>query len=272
MARSTDRLVLNAAGAVAALLTWEGFATYLAATHPMGASILPSFEVVFRQSLPSFGLMWQGEGGSGVGYDRAAQVLLQHSMATLFRVIAGFVAGSVAGIGLAILISSSRLARNMIWPTIQALRQVPSLALVPLFLLWFGGSELGVFIYISWAIMVVVLVYAIEAIGLVDPYLRDYGRTLGATRLQGIRTILLPALMPLLIGPLRVALGLSWAVAIAAEFLGAQVGLGKLLLLSQMYFDTGRMLVIVALLILYGVILNAMLVRVSYRLTKWIPQ
>ncbi len=96
-------------------------------------------------------------------------------------------------------------------------------------------------------------------------------RTLGATRFQVYRTIIMPAIIPGLIGAVRVALGSSWAIVLAAEYLSVQSGLGRLMILSEMFFFTGRMVVVVILFIIYSVILNLAFLLIARRVTRWMP-
>ena len=77
--------------------------------------------------------------------------------------------------------------------------------------------------------------------------------------------------MPALIGGIRVCLGVAWAIVLAAEYLGAQSGLGRILILSQTFFDTGRMVIIVLLFVGYALLLNRLVTRVLYRATRWVP-
>jgi ABC-type nitrate/sulfonate/bicarbonate transport system permease component len=115
------------------------------------------------------------------------------------------------------------------------------------------------------------VVYTVEAVRNVAPIFQDYGRTMGATRFQVYRTIVLPAIIPALIGGVRVCLGVSWAIVLAAEYLGAQSGLGRILILSQLFFDTGRMVIIVMLFVGYAMLLNSLVTTTLYRLTRWVP-
>jgi len=175
------------------------------------------------------------------------------------------------GVMIGLIMGWSQNARDFFWPSIHLTRPIPSLALIPLFMLWFGGREVGTWLYITWAIFIMMVVYTVEAVRNVQPIFQDYGRMLGATRFQVYRTVVLPAIIPSLIGGIRVCLGVSWAIVLAAEYLGAQNGLGRIMILSQLFFDTGRMVIIVLLFVGYAMLLNSMVISILYRLTKWVP-
>ncbi len=263
--------ILRVSGLAILVSFWELSAWGLQHVTPFATTILPSWESIFGTALPSFALLWTGEGGGKASYGLALLVLAQNSITTICRVLLGTVSGILAGIVLGLLMGWSPRLREFAWPTIQFTRPVPTLALIPLFMLWFGGREVGTWLYISWAIFSMIVVYTIEAVWNVPPIFRDYARSLGATRMQEFRTIVLPAIVPALIGGIRVSLGVSWAIVLAAEYLGAQSGLGRILILSQTFFDTGRMVIIVLLFIGYAVFLNSLVAWILYRATRWVP-
>jgi ABC-type nitrate/sulfonate/bicarbonate transport system permease component len=262
---------LRLAGLALLVSAWEGIAWGLKGLTRFADTILPTWEAILGTALPSFGLFWTGEGGGRASYGLALLVLAQNSGATIARVLTGTAAGIVVGVLLGLLMGWSRRVRDFTWPSIQVTRPIPTLALIPLFMLWFGGEELGTWIYITWAVFSMMVVYTLEAIRNVPAFFHDHARTLGASRVQVYRTVVLPAIGPSLIGGVRVCLAISWAIVLAAEYLGAQSGLGRMLILSQMFFDTGRMVVIVLLFVGYAVLLNGVIVRLSYRLTRWVP-
>jgi ABC-type nitrate/sulfonate/bicarbonate transport system permease component len=256
---------------VLVVLAWEAVAWVLKGLTRFADVVLPPWESVFGTALPGLGLFWQGAGGGQPSYALAVRVLLDNSVATVSRLVLGTASGIAFGVGLGLLIGWSPRVRDLVWPSIQLARPVPTLALIPLFMLWFGGRELGTWLYVTWATFSMMVVYTVEAVRNVSPTLLDYARTLGSTRIQAYRTVILPAVVPALIGGVRVCLGVAWAIVLAAEYLGAQTGLGRILILSQMFFDTGRMVIIVLLFVAYAMLLNAVVSRILYRATRWVP-
>lgn len=263
--------ILRVTGIAILAAAWEATGWGLKGLTPFANTILPTWESIFGSALPSFALLWAGEGGGRASYGAAFLVLGQNSLTTIGRVLLGTASGILFGVGLGLLMGWNPRIRDFAWPTIQFTRPVPTLALIPLFMLWFGGREVGTWLYISWAIFSMMVVYTLEAVWNVPPIFHDYARSLGATRFQVYRTVVLPAIVPALIGGIRVSLGVSWAIVLAAEYLGAQSGLGRILILSQTFFDTGRMVIIVLLFIGYAVLLNVVVTWILYRTTRWVP-
>jgi ABC-type nitrate/sulfonate/bicarbonate transport system permease component len=258
-------------GLLALVALWEAVAWLLKPLTPFAEVILPPWETIFGTALPSLALLWQGPGGGQPSYGLALRVLAENSASTLARLVIGTAAGIVAGVGVGLAIGWSATARALLWPIIQLTRPIPTLALIPLFMLWFGGRELGTWLYVGWAAFNMMVVYTVEAVRNVAPVFVDYARTLGATRAHIFRTVMCPAIVPALIGGIRVCLGVSWAIVLAAEYLGAQSGLGRILILSQTFFDTGRMVIIVLLFVGYALLLNQLVTSLLYRATRWVP-
>ena len=97
----------------------------------------------------------------------------------------------------------------------------------------------------------------------------QYAFTLGANRFQLFRTIIFHEIIPRLIGPIRVSLGASWAIVLAAEYLAVTTGLGYLMILSERFFKINRMIVIAILFVLFSMILNKIFLRIARRITHW---
>jgi sulfonate transport system permease protein len=177
--------------------------------------------------------------------------LLRHVGATLMRVFAGFGCGVIAGTILGAIAGYWGLARRLLDPTIQALRAIPSLAWVPLFILWLGIFETSKIALIAIGVFFPVYLGVMGAILSVDRKIVEVGR---AFRLSGpamIRRILLPAVLPAYVVALRVGLGLGWMFVVAAELIGASEGLGYLLLDGQ---QLGKPAQILAAIVVFAIL------------------
>lgn len=253
-----------------ALAVWEVEARWLASHNEFGGELLPTFEHVVSTSVPEMALF--GSESAHPSFLGALEVIVEHSQYTVLRLVVGTFLGVVIGIGLGLAISSNRILRGVIEPPILVLRNIPLLTLIPLFVLWFGSSETGKYVYVSFAVAVMLVINTVQANANVKPIFLEYARTLGAGKVAAYRTVIIPAILPELLAGVKVALGVSWAIVLAAEFLAAEKGLGKLLILSQTFFDVGRMLVIVLVFIIYSLILNVAFDSVSRRVTRWTPR
>jgi sulfonate transport system permease protein len=174
-----------------------------------------------------------------------------HVAATARRVALGFAVGSAAGTALGALTGVSGTARRFIDPTVQALRSVPSIAWVPLFILWFGIFEASKVALIATGVFFPVYLNLSMGVRNVDRRLIEVGLVNNLTPLALVARILGPAAAPAYFTGLRTGLAIGWMFVIAAELMGASKGLGFLMLDSEM---TGRPSVILGALILFALL------------------
>jgi sulfonate transport system permease protein len=177
--------------------------------------------------------------------------LLKHAGTTIARVAVGFLIGASAGTLFGGLTGYLPVARKLLDPSLQALRSVPSIAWVPLFLLWLGIQETSKIALISLGAFFPVYLNLSVAMRHVDPKLLEVGRLYRLSSLQMVRRLILPAVLPEYIVGLRSGLGLAWMFVVAAELLGASSGIGYLMVDGEM---TGRAAVILASVILFAVL------------------
>jgi sulfonate transport system permease protein len=184
---------------------------------------------------------------------------------TTWRVALGFLLGTALATVLGAVVGYSRLAGDYLDPTVQALKAVPSLAWVPLFILWFGIFEVSKVVLIAVGVFFPVYLNLVSGIRSTDRKLVEVGQVNGLGRIDLVRRILVPAALPSYVTGLRAGLALGWMFVIAAELMGASKGLGFLMLDGQM---TGRPATIVGALLLFAVagkISDALLVAVGRR-------
>jgi len=177
--------------------------------------------------------------------------LAHHVAATLTRVAVGFGLGVVTGTLFGAISGYWALARRLIDPTIQALRAIPSIAWVPLFILWLGIFETSKIALIAVGVFFPVYLGVMGAILSVDRKIVEVGRIFRLSGPAMIRRILLPAVLPAYVVALRVGLGLGWMFVVAAEFMGASEGLGYLLIDGQ---QLGKPAQIVAAIVIFAVL------------------
>jgi sulfonate transport system permease protein len=156
-----------------------------------------------------------------------------HIGATLGRVGSGFALGVVGGTLIGAIAAASRLARDLLDPSLQGLRAVPSIAWVPLFILWLGIFEESKIALIAVGCFFPIYLGVLGAIQSVDRKTVEVGRIFRLSTPQLVRRILLPAILPEYVVSLRQGLGLGWMFVVAAEFMGASEGLGYLLIDGQ---------------------------------------
>ncbi|HWP24737.1 MAG TPA: ABC transporter permease [Xanthobacteraceae bacterium] len=178
--------------------------------------------------------------------------LQRHVLATCGRVAAGFAIGVAAGTLLGAITGYSTLTRRLLDPTLQALRAIPSLAWVPLFVLWFGIFETSKLTLIAVGVFFPVYLGVMGAILAVDRKLVEVGRVFRLSDAAMVRRILLPAVLPAYVISIRAGLGLGWMFVVAAELLGASEGLGYLLIDGQQLGKPAQIVAAIAAFAILG--------------------
>src|SRR5258706_7103354 len=192
-----------------------------------------------------------------------------HVEATLSRVGAGFALGAAAATVLGAAAGYSITVRRSLDPLFQALRNVPSIAWIPLFILWLGIAEASKIALIAVGVFFPVYLNLMSGIAKTDRKLVEVGRAYRMTGARLVWAVLVPATLPSYIVGLRGGLGLGWMFVAAAELMGASEGLGFLLDDGQM---TGRPALVIASLIAFAVVGKATdiaLVLIGRRVLRW---
>src|SRR4029077_13397150 len=195
--------------------------------------------------------------------------LQTHTVATLSRVLVGFAIGGGLGTLLGMLSGASPLARRLVDPSIQGLRSIPSLAWVPIFILWMGIFETSKLALIALGVFFPVYLGMLTAIQSVDRKLIEVGRVFGLSSTGIALRITWPAVLPIWIASLRSGLGLGFMFLVAAELMGASEGLGYLLLDGQQMGRTDTILVGMIVFALLGKLSDGVLVALSAPLLRW---
>jgi len=170
---------------------------------------------------------------------------------SLERVFQGFIWGALIAIGVGLLVGLSRLADGLLSPTIQAIRTIPSLAWVPLFVLWMGIGEQPKITLIALGVFFPVYTNLVSGIRQIDRKLIEAATAYGYRRLSLAWEVMLPASLPSLFTGLRLGLAQGWLFLVAAELIGASRGLGFLLVDGQ---NSGRADIIVMSIILLAIV------------------
>ncbi len=205
----------------------------------------------------------QGGGSSGIG---------PHLVASIIRVFVGGTVGICLGAAVGLLMGWNKNINDLLEPPIEILRAIPPLALAPFLLIWFGPTTTTQFIMLIGYTCLVLVISTIEAIKNVPPVQIQYAQTLGASRGQIYRTIILPAIVPELVGAVRVGIAISWGIAVVTELLGAPLGIGKIF--SMMLVAQGLDIIIIGIVYvtIVALITDQFFVLISNRWTQWVPR
>lgn len=195
--------------------------------------------------------------------------LLSDAFATLMRVVVSWLLGSSLGVTVGLLMVRSRTLFFALTPLIEALRPVPPVALIPFVILWFGIGDSGKIFLGALACFMVMVVNTIVSSNNVAPVYGRAARSLGATHNQVYRTVILPAIVPELVSGLRIGSALAFAVVVAAEFLGADQGVGRLIMQASRTLNTATVLLGTIVIAIEAVLLDRFIRMFSAWLTRW---
>jgi sulfonate transport system permease protein len=195
--------------------------------------------------------------------------LQRHALATVARVGAGFGLGVVAGTVLGAITGYSDFSKRLLDPGLQALRAIPSIAWIPLFILWLGIFETSKVVLIAVGVFFPVYLGVMGAVMSVDRKIVEVGRAFRLSGTKMVRRILLPAVLPAYVIALRSGLGLGWMFVVAAEFMGASEGLGFLLVDGQQLGKPAQIVAAIVAFALIGKTTDWLIVGLAAPCLRW---
>lgn len=197
--------------------------------------------------------------------------LWDHVSISAGRALLGLLIGGGLGLLLGLLTGSVRWLETMLDSTIQMVRNIPALALIPLVILWFGIEESAKLFLIAVAVFFPIYINTFHGIRNVDPGLIEMGRTYGLSRWELYTQIILPgALSSILVG-LRFSLGLMWVILIVAETISAQAGIGYLTMNAREFLQTDVVLVGILLYAILGKLADIFAKSLEKYWLRWHP-
>jgi sulfonate transport system permease protein len=201
--------------------------------------------------------------------DLGAQGLLGHITASTLRVAAGFASGALLAVLLGATVGLSRHAEAILDPTFQALRAIPSLAWVPLLLLWLGIDEAPKIVLIAIGAFFPIYMGVASGIRGVDRKLIEVARLYRLSNIALTKRVLLPAALPAILTGLRNGLSLAWMFMVAAELIAASKGLGYLLSDGRETSRADIVLAAIVLLAILGKISDTLMAAIEKRSLAW---
>ncbi|ABM37724.1 aliphatic sulfonate ABC transporter permease SsuC [Polaromonas naphthalenivorans] len=197
--------------------------------------------------------------------------LWTHVKVSAWRALAGLAIGGGLGLGLGLLTGSVKFFETLLDSTIQMVRNIPALALIPLVILWFGIDETAKLFLIAVSVFFPLYINTFHGIRNVDPGLIEMGRTYGLSRWQLYREVILPGAMSSILVGLRFALGLMWVILIVAETISAQAGIGYLTMNAREFLQTDVVLVGILLYALLGKLADVFARGLERYWLRWHP-
>ena len=205
-------------------------------------------------------------------YELAASgELWTHLRVSLWRAAAGFGLGAALGLALGLLNGSSRRAATLLDTTVQMVRNIPALALIPLVILWFGIDEAAKLFLLSVGVFFPVYLNTFHGIRAVDAGLIEMARSYGLSGWPLYRDVILPGALPSILVGVRFSLGLVWVLLIVAETISAQAGIGYMTMNAREFLQTDVVLVGVLLYALLGKAADLAARALERRFLRWNP-
>jgi NitT/TauT family transport system permease protein len=198
-----------------------------------------------------------------------SRLYLEHFGVTLYETLLGFLIAAVSGIVLGAVIAQFRLVEQTVYPYLVALQTLPKIAIAPLIIVWFGFGISSKVIIAAMIGFFPVLVNVIVGLKTVDQSKLDLMRSLDATRWQTFRMVKFPNALPFVFAGLDIAIVFSVLGAIVGEFVGAQRGLGNLILQFNFNLDIAGVFAVMILLSVLGVTLHLLMQAIQRRVIFW---
>jgi sulfonate transport system permease protein len=190
---------------------------------------------------------------------------------SLLRAVAGFAIGGSIGFALGTLVGFSRVAEAAIDRSVQMIRAIPFLAVLPLVIVWLGVGEAEKIFLVALGVAFPIYINTTLGIRQIDPKLIELGRVQGLSRLELIRRIILPGALPSILTGGRYALATAWLALVVAETIGAQSGIGFLAMDAREFLRTDVIVLTIVIYALIGVAADAIARWLERRLLAWHP-
>jgi len=200
---------------------------------------------------------------------RDAGMLWTHSQVTLIEILLGFGLTIVTAIPLGLLIALSALAKQIVYPPIMLMQLVPKIAVAPLFLVWLGfGLESKVLLTILMTFFPLLLA-SISGFMILDDRLLYLTKSMGASSFDTFRYLRFPAALPIIFSGIKTSATIAATAAIVAEFVGANKGLGYVLLRGTSTMDIELVFAVLVVLTLVGIAINYLVEFCEWLMTPW---
>ncbi len=196
-------------------------------------------------------------------------MLWQHLLPSLQRLLIGASLGIAVGISLGVMIGLFSYVRAGLVPLVAALFPIPKIALLPLFVIWFGIDEMSKYMLIAFGTFTPTVVATYGAVDNVDRSLIRMGQSFGLGWWSIVRKIVLPGAFPAILSGLRVSISIAIILLVAAEMLGAQYGVGSYILEAGSLYDLEKLFAGVTILSVMGLIVNVAIGWIERRFLNW---
>ena len=200
---------------------------------------------------------------------RYREPIIDNSLVTLWTTLVGFAIATAFGLLLGIAVGWHRALYAGIYPVLVGFNSIPKVAVVPVLILWFGLGELPAIMTAFLISFFPIVVNVATGLATTEPELEDVLRALGASKLDIMRKVGIPRSLPYFFGSLKVAITLAFVGTVVSETVGANKGIGKLMLDAQSSFQVPIVFAGLLVLAVLGIVLYAMTALIEQRFTGW---
>ena len=201
-----------------------------------------------------------------------AEGLLGHTLATLELTLLGFAIGTAVGLIISLLLHLVPWLKTALYPLLVVSQNVPTIALAPLLMIWFGFGILPKVIVITLVCFFPVAVAAMDGLARTDRTMMNYMEMAGATKWQTFRKLELPHALPSIFSGVRIAATYSVMGAVIGEWIGSDKGIGYFMLLQKSAYRTDRVFVAIFIIVLLSLLMVALITLLERRLIRWNPK
>ena len=195
--------------------------------------------------------------------------LFEHIGVSMYRLLTGFFLGCIIGIPMGFAMGLSRIMRGLLDPIVEFMRPIPPLALIPLFIIWLGiydKSKIALLFLAALWIMVLSARAGVQGIRMSKIHA---AYTLGASKKQILFKVLLPNAFPEIFTGMRVAMGVCWGTLVAAELVGADSGIGFMIVVAGKSLNTGLVFVGIILIGIIGALIDIAMRKIENKMVPW---
>ncbi|MFB5762306.1 ABC transporter permease [Paenibacillus medicaginis] len=217
---------------------------------------------------------WMLPSPADIAAEAAAQsaLLADHTWATVRLTLSGFAIGTVVGLLLAVLLHLIPFLKRALYPLLILSQNIPTIALGPLLMIWFGFGLLPKLMVITLVCFFPVVVAALDGLAQTDRLMMNYMQMSGASRMGIFRKLELPHALPSLFSGMKIAATYSVMGAIVAEWLGASEGIGYYMLLQKSAYRTDRVFAAIAIIVALSLIMFLLIALMERLLIRWRPE
>ncbi|MFK7868759.1 MAG: ABC transporter permease [Roseobacter sp.] len=196
-------------------------------------------------------------------------VLWPHILQTLYSTLIGFALGVTIGVTLGVIVGTSKLAYAVAYPLLVGFSSIPKVAVVPIFVLWFGSGTTPAILTAMVICVFPIVVNIATGLATTEPELEDVLKTMGASKTEILWNVGLPRAMPYFFASLKVAITLSFVGAVLSETVASNMGIGFVMMTASSNFQVSLVFCGLILLAIMGVILYAIFSLLERRVTGW---